>query len=476
MGVAGAAPAVADPAMTYDAVPSGRYPIDVDATPDGAEVFVISRGDGGVADLRVYDAETYAELGAVTFGAGADFNPTSVQVSADGSQVWVAFYNPGQILVYPTADLAAGGSPTPTVITAGGGFVDLEVDPAGAYIYAATLFNPQYQFSTADPSAAPRTVDVPNGSRGVSVRTDGTQAYFTSFAPAPAGGVQTVEVAGDGSLSLGALTPTGDLPWDSAYVEGVDRVLTSNSGSPTSISAFTPGSADPASTQPVDCGPRLLDATPNGDRVYVACLTGGIIAVDYATGAPVAGRVDIGANVESVDAYSATGTDADRLYATSGGTDELLVFSKPVITGGGDLTVDEGAQATFTATAAGFWQQFTWQSSSDGGTTWIDVPDASGESLAVDGTLANDGLLVRAVAASVLFDTVVGEPMRLTVIPPPTPTPTPGPTPGPTPCPPGTTCLAATGADGGTAAALAVGLLGLGAVLATARFGRRRTR
>lgn len=470
-----AAPAAsADPEMTYVAVPSGRYPIDVDATPDGAHVFVISRGDGGVADLRVYDTTSFAQVGAVTFGPGTDFNPTSVQVSPDGSQVWVAFYNPGQILVYPAADLEAGGTPTPTVITAGGGFVDLEADTSGTYIYAATLFNPQYQFSTADPTAAPRTISVPNGSRGVSVRTDDTQAYFTSFAAAPAGGVQAVDVAGDGSLSLGTLTPTGDLPWDTAYVENVDRVLSSNSGTPTSISAFTPGSADPVVTDPVDCGPRLLDSTPNGDRVYVACLTGGIVAIDYETGTPVAARVDIGANVESVDAYSATGTDADRLYATSGGTDELLVFTKPTITGSGDLTVDEGTAATFTATAADFWQQIRWQSSNDGGTTWVDIPGETGESLTVDGTLENSGLLVRLVATSALFDPVLGDPMLLTVTPAPTPTPTSAPSGGTTPCPPGASdCLPATGVDPVPGAVFGSVLLTAAALLLIAARSRR---
>ncbi|ANJ28462.1 hypothetical protein [Agromyces aureus] len=474
-GLFAVSPASADPEMTYLAVPSGRYPIDVDATPDGTHVFVISRGDGGVADLRVYDTTDFTQVGAVTFGPGTDFNPTSVQVSPDGTQVWVAFYNPGQILVYPAADLEAGGTPAPTVITAGGGFVDLEADTSGTYVYAATLFNPQYQFSTADPSAVPRTINVPNGSRGVSVRTDDTQAYFTSFAAAPAGGVQAVDIAGDGSISLGTLTPTGDLPWDTAYVENVDRVLSSNSSTPTSVSAFTPGSADPVVTDPVDCGPRLLDSTPNGDRVYIACLTGGIVAIDYSTGTPAGSRVDIGANVESVDAYSPTGADADRVYATSGGTDELLVFTKPTITGSGDLTIAEGTPATFTATAADFWQQIRWQSSSDEGTTWADFAGETGESLTVDGTLANSGLLVRLVATSALFDPVIGDPMLLTVTPAPTPPPT---TPAtPAPCAPGsTTCLPATGIDAagalGLAGALVAGSLVLFGALAVSR---RRT-
>ncbi|WP_395245085.1 hypothetical protein ACGGZK_04615 [Agromyces sp. MMS24-K17] len=463
----GAAPAQADPAETYLAVPSGRYPIDVDATPDDAYVFVISRGDGGESDLRVYDSTSFTELDVITFGDAAAFNPTAVQVSPDGTQVWVSFYNPGQILVYPAADLIAGGAPAPTVITGGGGFVDLTADPNGDYVYAATLFNPQYQFSTADPTAPPRTISLPNGSRGVTVSADGSTAFFTQYVAAPAGGVQAVDVAADGTLSTGVFTPTGDLPWGVTYVGAVDRVISSNSGTPTSLSAFTPpGGA--VTTTPVDCGPRLADASPNGARGYLACLTGGIIAIDYTTATPSAARVPIGDNVESVAVSSDDAGVSHRLYATSGGSDELLVFTRPTVTGGGDQTVPEGTAATFTATADDFWQQIRWQSSADGGTTWVDVPGADGETLAVDGLLANSGTLYRLVATSAFFDPVASEPMLLTVTPAPTPVPC-TPTAGSTSCP-----LAATGVDAGPAITGAAGGVLLGALLVVAGQARRR--
>ncbi|GAA5205587.1 hypothetical protein [Microbacterium kyungheense] len=466
-------PAAADPPETYDAVPAGDYPIDVDTTPDGAHFFVIDRGDGGEADLRVYDTTTFDELGRIVFGPGASFNPTAVQVSPDGSQVWVSFYNPGQILVYPTADLIAGASPAPVVITGGGGFVDLTDDPAGGYIYAATLFNPQYQFFTADPTAPPRTIGLPIGSRGVAARSDGGAVYFTQFAAAPAGGVQTVDVAADGSLSLGAFTATGDLPWGVAYLEGPDRVLSSNSGSPTSLSGFTPpgGAVD---TQPIACGPRLVDGTPDGARAYVACLTGGLVALDYSSDAPTGALVQIGDNVESVEVAVDADGAAQRVYATSGGSGEVLVFTRPTVTPGGGQTVAEGAPATFTVVVDDFWQQLQWQVSADGGTTWTDVPDAQTETLRVDGALAASGSLYRVVATSALFDPVVGAPMLLTV----TATPTPSPTPEPCPVVPGeqVTCLPATGADpaalvGG--AGLGAGLLVAGLAVITLRARRR---
>ncbi|UOE43266.1 YncE family protein [Agromyces larvae] len=203
----GSLPAQADPAETFLSVPTGRYPIDVDASPDDSYTFVLDRGDGASADLRVFDASDFSLVNTITFGTSDDFNPTSVEVTPDGAQVWVSFYNPGQIRVYPTAELIAGGSPAPMIFTGGGGFVDLMAGPAGVYMYAATLHNPQYQFQIADPLAAPRTLDVTGGSRGVAVRTDGTQVYFTVHATAPNGGVQIIEVAGDGSWALASTSP-----------------------------------------------------------------------------------------------------------------------------------------------------------------------------------------------------------------------------------------------------------------------------
>lgn len=464
-----ATPASADPPLTYQAIPAGTYPIDVAPSQDGAWLFVISRGDGGVADLRVYDAATLAQVNLVVFGPGATFNPTSVELSTDGSQVWVSFYNPGEIRIYPTADLVAGAPAVPTVLTGGGGFVDLEPDPSSDYMYAATLFNPQYQFDATDLAAVPRTASLPNGSRGVAVRTDGTQVYFTQPVAAPNGGVATVDVAVDGTLTAGPVTITGDVPWGVTYSAAVDRVVSSNSGTPTSISGFTPGAAD-VNTVPISCGPRLLDTTPDGERVYVACLTGGILTNDYTTG--VAAQIPVGANVEAVDAFGPAGGDAERVYATSGGTDEVLVFTKATVDAIADQSVATGAEVSFATVVNDFWQTLQWQRSTDGGVTWVDVAGATTESIDVGAvTVADSGSQFRLVARSGLFDDVISAPATLTVAPPP-PTPTPTASPAPTPEPSGV--LAVTGSAPGPSVAAAVGLVGAGAAAVLLAAGHRR--
>ena len=360
------------------------------------------------------------ETNVIPFGDASAFNPTAVTVSGDGSQVWVSFYSPGEVWVYPTTALTTATPTAPTVISGGGGFVGLAADPTGRFVYAATLFNPQYQFDTANLAASPRTVNLPSsGSRGVATRSDGSQVYFTANAPAPAGGVFGVAVASDGTLTPdAAVVPTGDLPWGLSYSAAQDRVVSSNSGTPTSVSGFTPG--DPASvvTAEVPCGPRLVDTSPAGNRVYVACLTGGIVTYDYQTGALA--QVQAGDNVESVKTYGQPGGDADKVYATSGGSDEVLVFTKPTIDPIPAQSVVVGTAATFTATINDFWQTLQWQQSTDGGTTWSDVDGATSESLTVDGVESESGTLYRIVAISDLFDDVIGAPTTLTVTVPPT--------------------------------------------------------
>lgn len=455
VGVFGAAgPAAASPVESYQTLPGGDYPIDLTVSPDGAFLYVIARGDGGQASLRTFDTATLTLVDEIVFGDPAAFNPTSVEVTNDGSQVWVSFYNPGQVWIYPAAQLDAGASPAPFKVSAGGGVVDLAADPSNPRMYAATLFNPQYQFTVpaaiGDPVAS-RTVDVDGGARGVAVGASGSTAYFSVPRPTPDGVVAAVAVAADGTLSLGDRTPTGDIPWGVVYNGAQNHVVSTNSGTTTSISAFTPGGA--VTTVPVPCGPRNLDVGPAGQRVYIACLSGGIVVHDYA--ADTTGRVQIGDNVEAVEAVGPSGTTAQRVYATSGGTNQVLVFTKPVVTGGGDVSAALDATATFTSDADGFWQQTRWQISHDGGTTWTDVPGASGDSLDLPATTDNDGALVRQVASSLFFDDVAGAPMRLTVV---MPSPTPTIIPCPEPTSTTTTCLPETG---GTDSSWPLGLAGV---------------
>lgn len=141
-----------------------------------------------------------------------------------------------------------------------------------------------------------------------------------------------------------------------------------------------------------------------------------------------------------------------------------------------DTSLVEGAPAAFSVTTTGDATDVTWETSSDG-VTWTEVPGVSGPTLTLHPVLADSGLQVRAIVQSVVFAWLTSAFATLTVTPAPTPRPTP--TPAPTPSqtstllPTDDDVLPDTGGSDGSLAALAAGLVVLGATgVALAR--RRR--
>lgn len=81
----------------------------------------------------------------------------------------------------------------------------------------------------------------------------------------------------------------------------------------------------------------------------------------------------------------------------------LTVLTAPTVTDPADVAVEPGAAATFTVAVAGSPAPVvTWETSADGGATWGPVAGAVGPQLVLTPSLADDGLLVRAVATSTL--------------------------------------------------------------------------
>ncbi|MHA7984904.1 hypothetical protein ACX9R5_03785 [Rathayibacter sp. CAU 1779] len=464
--------AQASTASTYTTIGTGRYPIDVAVSADGATAYVVNRGDGGIPSMQVIDVASGAVLDE--FDYPANTQPGTIELSPNGSQVWVGFYGddptanppaPMGILVYQTGDLTAA----PTQLRLGGGIIDIESN--GAYMYAAGLFNPVYKIDDAT-LAVVATANTGTQIRGIAVDPAGTTVYTSAHDGT--GGVIPIDAA---TMTVGTRVVTAPDTWSVGYNAPQDRVYAGNDGSPASISAFTPGSTA-VDTGPLPCGPRLMDVTPGGQRLYVSCLAGGVFTYDYTTGAQA--QMQYGGNVESVVAYGGPDSvngDATRVFVTSGADDRLLVFDKPTVagfTGVADQSVRTGNTATFTVEPNNFWQTLQWQSSTDGGATWTDVAGATATTLTVDATTADNGTKYRLVASSGFFDDVVSDPMTLTVTEPPSPTPTP--TPCPTDADASPTCLAPTGSD--TVAPIAVAALALaaGALLIAAAFGRRLLR
>jgi hypothetical protein len=141
------------------------------------------------------------------------------------------------------------------------------------------------------------------------------------------------------------------------------------------------------------------DLTNGTSFMTVPFQSGGLVAIlDAATGA-------VAQTLPAPTAYY-TATDPTRhlTFVTSITTGTLTkigleVDAPTVITNPTDVTVAEGDTATFTADATSATPQTVqWQQSTDGGTTFTDIPGATSNTLTVpDATLAQSGTQYRAV-------------------------------------------------------------------------------
>jgi hypothetical protein len=97
----------------------------------------------------------------------------------------------------------------------------------------------------------------------------------------------------------------------------------------------------------------------------------------------------------------------------------LRVLTPPAVGDPADVTVPDGGTARFEVTASGSpVPTVTWERSADGA-TWLAVPGATGPVLELPVTAADDGTLVRAVAASTLVagpTTATSAPARVIVV------------------------------------------------------------
>ncbi|MDR1079161.1 MAG: immunoglobulin domain-containing protein [Propionibacteriaceae bacterium] len=96
-----------------------------------------------------------------------------------------------------------------------------------------------------------------------------------------------------------------------------------------------------------------------------------------------------------------------------------LLHQPTIATHPADRTVFAGQTANLTVvdTDGGMGASFSWQSSADDGTTWVDLPDATSATLSLtDTTLAQSGTLYRAVVAN-NAGSVTSDPAKLTVQP-----------------------------------------------------------
>ena len=313
-------------------------------------------------------------------------------------------------------------------------------------------------------------VPVPGGIRGLVALPDGT-VYATSPGN---GGVYPITVTPT-AMTLGTFIPTDPQAWGIAYNAARERIYVGNTGPSPSISAVDIATQAEVEQQPLPCGPRDLDTSPDGNHVFAACLAGGAYAFSYLTGAttvlPIAGMVEGGA------VAGPAGADSTRIYVTRAANpiNQVLFMDQPVVAGPAGATVQVGSAVVLTADVDGYWETVQWQVLAPGSATWTDVPGATDVTLSVTPTLAQSGTQYRLVARSGFFEDVLGVPAVVTVTPTPVPTPTPTSPPGACPTPPAP-CLAVTGAEATSGAGVAAALVTLGAALVVASGAAARRR
>jgi hypothetical protein len=151
---------------------------------------------------------------------------------------------------------------------------------------------------------------------------------------------------------------------------------------------------------------RWQSRTPGGAWTDLAGATSGTLQV-------VADRRDDSTEYRAL-ASNASATDVPSATAT------LSVLWGPVLSDPADASVGEGDDARFTVTASGSpAPSLTWETSTDG-LTWTPVAGVTRPELVLAATAADDGLRVRAVAASTLLAgpvTVTSAAATLAVVP-----------------------------------------------------------
>ncbi|MEJ3405754.1 hypothetical protein WDJ51_13520 [Rathayibacter sp. YIM 133350] len=435
MAISGASAAFADSTE----VTVGDYPHGVVVSPDGSRVYAVAAVPGGQPGrLIAVDTATDSVVGEAAVGV----EPFGVTVSADGATIYVANINSSSISVIDAATLTV----TATWPVAGGPF-GITVDPTGSTVY--TSLRNANSVAAVDATTGAVVTVFPTGGLPAGVALD-SAAGLLYVAESGGSTVRRIDLAAGTSTALATfagaspyfleLSPTGDEVWVSPYIGGDIAVI--------DTATFTV-----SSLIPVPGNARGIVFTDDG-RAYVNLSDQSSVAVIDRSSNTVLGTTPVGNGPEAL------ALAPDGLHAWSanlfGGSISLV--GPAIVTGAADTTVVEGSQATFTATARATVDAVRWQSSTDNGTTWTDVPGATAVTLTIQATLADNGTLFRLVATSDLFgDEVVSEPATLTV----------------SALPPTTTAsgLAATGTDAGPALLLAV--LGIAAG-ALALLGRRR--
>ena len=326
-------------------------------------------------------------------------------VLAPGGSGWVAVPGAGSPTLVVPAERAAQGTRYRAVATSAAGSVvsaaaTLTVlwgpevsDPADATVVAGDLARFEVE-AAGEPAPAVRWqtddgggwTDVPGATGPVYERTADPRDQGLL--------VRAVATGAAGEVPSAAATLTVHTP-PTFTAQPTDA--TADAGGTATFTVAASGSPTPAL--------RWQVRAPGGAWTDVAGGTSGTLTV------PATADAD-------GSSYRALATNAAAADVASG-IAVLRVLTPPEVGDPADVTVPDGGTARFEVAASGSpAPTVTWERSADG-TAWLPVPGATGPVLELPVTAADDGTLVRAVAASTLVAgpaTATSAPALLTVV------------------------------------------------------------
>jgi YVTN family beta-propeller protein len=372
---------------TEIAVPGGGGAQGIAITPDGRTAYVAAAGTNTVV---VLDTATDAILKTVPVGAG----PYGVAVTSDGAKAYVTNSSAGTVTLIDVATNSAAAA-----IFVGGLPEDIAASPPGmpSYVYVANFGGSVESIATdvSGPVGA-LAIALPSGTSasGIAITPDGSVAYVSDS------GSNTVIALGihDGH-------PSGTAPRIAVGpAAAAGSCTTPNVVCPRGIAISRYATTlNAQASPPVATGGSVTDtATLVGGFDGTGSITFSAYATSDCSGPPVftSSKPVSGPRAYTSDAFTPAGAGSYRWMTSYSGdlTDNAVDPSgcadpsqavdvsdpaAPTITGQpSDMSAVAGTLVTFAASAGGSpTPAVQWQSSSDSGGSWTDVPGATSPTL-----------------------------------------------------------------------------------------------
>jgi YVTN family beta-propeller protein len=279
---------VADPAIPNTGTEDTNYSsTDEGVALSGSTLYFADAGNDTVAVINsaTLNVDNYANPAETLIPVG--INPTSVAVTPDGSQVWVADTGP-QTGLPALADLKVISTASDTVTKT----LNLPTEPrqiafspSGSTAYVTTSVG-LYVIDTAHLRV---TAVIPGlgNPEGVTVSPDGKTVYVTNTAQSL---VDVISAARDRvTRTIG----TGQMPWQLALSSNGGTLYVAD-GDSDAVSVISTSSDTVTATISDTGDPVSVALTPDGSQLWVGGLTSGIVSVFDTANDSLVGTFNVG--------------------------------------------------------------------------------------------------------------------------------------------------------------------------------------